>query len=60
MFREFTFDSGAGLTAIPEEAVVEVMNVRNAADINMGRARHPVLELETWLGGGRRRKRRRN
>ena len=42
------FDSGAGLNTIPEEAVLEVINLCEAAGMGMGNPNHPIPQLETW------------
>ena len=41
-------DSGAGLNTIPEEAVLEIINVREASGLGMGNPSHPIVQLETW------------
>ena len=41
------FDSGAGLNTIPEEAVLEVINVCESAGMGMGNPNHPIIQLET-------------
>ena len=46
--REVVFDSGAGLNTIPEEAVLEVINVCEADGMGLGDPNHPVIQLETW------------
>ena len=46
--REVMFDSGAGLNTIPEEAVLEVINVCEASGMGLGDPNHPIIQLETW------------
>ena len=46
--REVMFDSGAGLNTIPEEAVLEVINMCEASGMGLGNPHHPIMQLETW------------
>ena len=48
VIREVMFDSGAGLNTIPEEAVLEVINVCEASGMGLGDPNHPIIQLETW------------
>ena len=44
-------DSGAGANAIPEEAVLEIINVCEASGLGLWNPSHPILQLETWRHG---------
>ena len=51
VIREVMLDSGAGVNTIPEEAVLEIINVCEAAGIRMDDEAHPIMQLETWRHG---------
>ena len=48
---EVMFDSGASLNTIPEEAVLEVINVCESYGMKMSDPNHPIIHLETWEHG---------